>query len=216
MMRILCFGDSNTWGSRPDNNERFGDDERWPKVLRKLLGTDAEVIEEGHNGRTTVWSDPVEGKLSGFEYLMPCIESHVPFDVLIIMLGTNDCKERYGVNAPTIAFGLNRMVRQARFIAAEQKCHPRIIIVAPAVIKPVYAEHPVMGGLFGRFSDIKSAGLAEEYRCLAAENGCTFVDANDYAEASDIDGIHLDRENHGRLARALYEVIRKIEQEDKA
>ena len=88
--RILCFGDSNTWGYNGENGERFDEYIRWTGRLQRLLGSEYTVIEEGQNGRTTVWDDPIENRLAGLTYLWPCMESQSPFDLIIIMLGTND------------------------------------------------------------------------------------------------------------------------------
>jgi lysophospholipase L1-like esterase len=86
---ILCYGDSNTWGYNPSTGGRYARDERWPGVLRTELGEGYLVIEEGLNGRTTVWDDPIEGYKNGSTYLIPCLETHKPIDLVIILLGTN-------------------------------------------------------------------------------------------------------------------------------
>ena len=103
MKTILCYGDSNTWGYDPSSQQRFGPEERWTGVLQKELGMEYRIIEEGLNGRTTVWDDPIEGFKNGMSYLIPCIESHKPFDLITIMLGTNDLKIRFSVSAYDIA-----------------------------------------------------------------------------------------------------------------
>ncbi len=90
MKTIVCFGDSNTWGFAPISKARYDRDTRWPGVLRNALGGGYLVIEEGQNGRTTVWDDPIEANKNGATYLLPCLESHKPLDLLIIKLGTND------------------------------------------------------------------------------------------------------------------------------
>ena len=110
---ILCYGDSNTYGAatveRPDG--RYGPDERWPGVLRAALGSGWLVIEEGLGGRTTVSDDPVEGlEKNGRTYLLPCLHTHKPLDVVIIMLGTNDLKARFGKSAWEIAQGVGVLV----------------------------------------------------------------------------------------------------------
>ncbi len=61
MKTVVCYGDSNTWGYDPHTKTRFPSDVRWTGVLRQELGVDYLVIEEGLNGRTTVWDDPIEG-----------------------------------------------------------------------------------------------------------------------------------------------------------
>lgn len=92
MRSIMCYGDSNTWGYNPATGSRFSRDGRWTGVLRQELSDGYEIIEEGLNGRTTVWNDPIEGYKNGKEQLIPCLETNKPLDMVIIMLGTNDLK----------------------------------------------------------------------------------------------------------------------------
>jgi lysophospholipase L1-like esterase len=116
MKTILCYGDSNTWGWDPISESRLDKDVRWPGVLQQELGDDYEVISEGLPGRTTVWTDPIEGHMSGKDYLIPCLHSHKPIDLVIILLGTNDLKHRFGVTAFDIAEGIS--------ITAQSCAHP--------------------------------------------------------------------------------------------
>ncbi len=112
--RILCFGDSNTWGYMTSGG-RFDEETRWPMRLGKLLGPEYTVIEEGFNGRTCVFDDPIEGGYkSGLTYLPPCVMSHSPLDLVILMLGTNDLKKRFGMTAFTIGGGVTALVKAAR------------------------------------------------------------------------------------------------------
>ena len=104
-MRILCYGDSNTWGYIPGVGTRYKKEERWTGILESL--TKAEVIEEGMCGRTTVFGDYVEPFCNGMKYIAPCVLSHVPLDDIVIMLGTNDSKRRYHVSAREIRSNLN-------------------------------------------------------------------------------------------------------------
>jgi lysophospholipase L1-like esterase len=97
---VLCYGDSNTWGSDPETGERFAPEVRWPGVLRQALGEGYWVVEEGLNGRTTVRDDPIEGAhKNGRTYLPACLEFHKPIDLVLIMLGTNDLKARFAASA---------------------------------------------------------------------------------------------------------------------
>ena len=113
--RILIFGDSNTWGWNPCNDlipplKRWDDEVRWPGVMQKELGDDYLVIPEGLNGRTTVWNDPIEEYRCGKDQIIPCLDSHAPLDLVIIMVGTNDLKRRYTVSAQDIANGVGIIV----------------------------------------------------------------------------------------------------------
>ena len=120
---IVCLGDSNTHGYCADPADcadgslrRFNESERWTCRLQAALGEDFLVLEEGLPGRTTVFDDPVEESLSALPYLYPCLMSHAPVSLLVVMLGTNDTKERLGANACAIGKGLRRLVRKAQSI----------------------------------------------------------------------------------------------------
>jgi lysophospholipase L1-like esterase len=88
MKTILCYGDSNTWGYAPGTGKRYLRHERWTGVLQQLLGSNAVVIEEGLNGRTTTLDDPTKPFRNGKDYLIPCLDSHAPLDLVVLMLGT--------------------------------------------------------------------------------------------------------------------------------
>src|SRR5262245_41824824 len=103
---VLCYGDSNTWGFVPGTGARYALDVRWPGVLREQLGPEYWVIEEGLNGRTTVWEDPEVAGRNGQQYLPPCLQTHRPLDAVILFLGLNDLKTKFGATAETIAEGL--------------------------------------------------------------------------------------------------------------
>ena len=165
MKTILCFGDSNTWGYNPENRQRFGPDERWTGILRNSLGEDYRVIEEGLNGRTTLWDDPIEGFKNGLDYLMPCLESHKPFDLITIMLGTNDLKCRFSVSAFDIAESVGVLVRQVQQSQAgpQENAPIPLLIAPPPLAKLNEFEEMFKGGskksqLFGNYYRKKSPG----------------------------------------------------------
>ena len=101
--RILCFGDSLTWGFDPDKRTRIDEDERWTGALQNLLGEGYKVIEEGQNGRTIATDDPAEGEKNGLKYIIPCIESQNPLDLMILMLGGNDLKRKFSYGSMDFA-----------------------------------------------------------------------------------------------------------------
>ena len=113
-MNILCFGDSNTYGYKPDGTGRFDTDTRWTALLQKKLGADHRVIEEGLCGRTTVFQDDLREGRRGLDLIGVTMEMQNPIDFLILMLGTNDCKSRYNASAGTIAKGLAQVIQKAR------------------------------------------------------------------------------------------------------
>lgn len=205
---IVCLGDSNTHGYCARTNGRFDENERWTCLLGKKLGEDYLVIEEGLSGRTTCFSDPIHEALSGLDYIYPCLMSHEPVDLLVIMLGTNDTKERFGSSAACIALGLKRLVAKA--IAATdcwagQK--PNILIVTPKTIDKDY-EHTEVAATMGRGCAEKSEGLREEYPKIAKLMGCHYFDANTAVkENNHIDYMHLTAQGHQELADALAKLI---------
>ena len=165
--RILCFGDSNTYGYDPRGG-RFDEDSRWTMRLAKQLGADYLVVEEGFNGRTCVYDDPIEGGYkSGAAYLPPCLMSHNPLDLIVIMLGINDTKRRFGLTPMTIGEGMMQLVRLTRLYAVDASGNPpKILIVSPppigdTLMKSRHAE------CFGEQAIAVSRGLAAEYARVA-------------------------------------------------
>jgi lysophospholipase L1-like esterase len=202
---ILCYGDSNTWGCIPlvgdEDARRYDPGERWPGVLRRELGGGYSVVEEGLNGRTTVWEDPLEPYRSGKAFLMPCLLTHQPLDLVIVMLGTNDLKRRIGVGARDIAAGAGFLVDEiARSECGPDGRSPGVLLVCP----PPVAR---LGSLADEFEGAteKSRELARHYAAIADARSCAFVDAGAHITSSDVDGIHLEADQHERLGQALAE-----------
>ena len=208
MKTILCYGDSNTWGYNPSTGKRYGRSERWPGVLRNELGEGYLVIEEGLNGRTTVWDDPIEGYKSGKEYLIPCLETHKPIDLVIILLGTNDLKKRFSLTAFDIAEGAGVLVKiiQKSETGPGDEAPEVLLLVPPPVAKLAGTEFVDM------FEDAeeKSGKFSQHYRRVADELGCELLDTAEVIVSSEIDGIHLEVEEHRKLGEAVAAHVRKI------
>ncbi|MBL8593821.1 MAG: SGNH/GDSL hydrolase family protein [Devosia sp.] len=208
---ILCFGDSNTYGAVPTltrgGGHRFAPDRRWPGVMRRQLGSGWEVIEEGHPSRTTVRDDPIEGShKNGLKALPILLESHMPIDLVILMLGTNDLKHRFASTASDIADSIEILVRTIqRSEAGPAGAEPALIVVAPAPMQEV-----------DRFADMflggarKSLQLAGFIRDVAKRTGASFVDAGTLVESSSVDGIHLDSDAHRILGLELARVVHSL------
>ena len=209
--RILCFGDSNTWGYNPIDGTRYDEQTRWPTRMQHILGNDYTVIEEGLNGRTCVYDDPVEGGYkSGAAYLPVCLMSHSPLDVVILMLGTNDTKCRFGMNAKTIGEAMMQLVRLTRLYGFDSDGKPpRIVIAAPAPILDnlMQAGH---GPCFGVQSIGVSFDLTKEYERVAKLLRCDYFDAGDVAEVSPIDAVHLSPAGHKRLSEAMARKMKSL------
>lgn len=209
MRTILLFGDSNTHGTTPvldlGASDRFPREERWATRLAGLL-PDWEVIAEGHPGRTTVHDDPIEGAhRNGLTVLPSLLESHQPIDVVLIMLGTNDLKERFSVNAGDIALSLERLVRVIKASGAgPDGAAPGVLLVAPPPIVEVGCLASVFAG-----GAAKSRALAAEVAAAARRSGVPFLDAGQAVEVSPIDGIHYGPEANAPLAKAFAAAIRQ-------
>ena len=206
MKTIVCYGDSNTWGYDPVTKERYERDIRWPGVFRNTLGEDYLVLEEGLNGRTTVWDDPIEGYKNGKEYLIPCITTHKPLDLIIIMLGTNDLKKRFSLSAFDIAKGAGVLVEIVqKSDTGPGGTAPKVLLLAP----PPVAKLTEFAEMF-EDSEKKSKRLGGRYREVAEELGCEFLDTSEVIVSSDVDGIHLDPGEHGKLGETVAARVREM------
>lgn len=209
MRTILLFGDSNTHGTIPaadlGASARYGRDERWAGRLRHLL-PDWEVIAEGLPGRTTVHDDPIEGAhRNGLAVLPALLESHCPLDVVVVMLGTNDLKERFSVNAGDIAFGVERLVRLVLASGAgPDGGAPGVLVIAP----PPIAEVGCLAGMF-HGGAAKSLDLGQEIAAAARRAGVAFLDAAPVVTVSPIDGVHYDPPANPALAEAVAAAVRQ-------
>lgn len=208
---ILCFGDSNTHGTKPmpdlDGAGRFGHEARWPSVMAQALGTGFEVIAEGHPGRTTVHDDPMEGPhRSGIRVLPSLLESHKPLDLVIVKLGTNDLKNCFHVSAADIAFCLDRLIRLIRASGAGPGgAAPKVLIIAP----PPILETGCLAQMFAGGA-AKSQHLAAAIASMATRLQADFFDAGQHIAVSPVDGIHYEAEAQVALGLALAETLREV------
>jgi lysophospholipase L1-like esterase len=210
---IVCFGDSNTHGASPTGHgrdavgpRRLPRERRWPRVLEAALGDGYEVIEEGLNGRCTIWDSEIEPGRNGLTYLLPCLLSHAPVDLVIIMLGTNDLKSVYGNTAADIACGAARLVDVARgSLAGPEGMPPEVLLMSPAPLGEITARSEMWG--FGAAYET-SRQLARMYAIVADDHGAGFFDAGSVASVHPADGVHLDASAAASLGAALAEVVR--------
>jgi len=209
MPTILCYGDSNTWGSDPATGGRHPSHLRWPGVLRAALPPACEVIEEGLRGRTTLCDDPFEDGRNGLPYLGPCLLSHAPLDLVVLMLGTNDVKAFLPHDAAGIAAGAGRLVRAVRASGAgPNDGAPAVLLIAPPPVEVARPLTEVWG--FTPLSVERSRALPAFYRAVAEDLRCPFLDAGSLVQVSGIDGVHFDPAAHERLGRAVAERAREI------
>ncbi|WP_069999793.1 SGNH/GDSL hydrolase family protein [Cellulosilyticum sp. I15G10I2] len=211
MKRILCYGDSNTWGTDPSSCERFDENTRWTGVLQNLLGSAYKVIEEGCSGRTTVWEDPIELDKNGYAYLKPCLESQRPLDLIIIMLGTNDLKPRFSVGAADIASSAGQLVKTAKSYFYTKGLHiPEVLLVSPILVAENIEETPFNEMFGGQSAVTRSKNFSRAYKEVAKTLQCNFLDAAQYADPSPIDAIHMEAETHKKLGYAIAQKVVEI------
>jgi lysophospholipase L1-like esterase len=196
---VLCYGDSNTWGYEPATGERFPEGVRWPGVLQGVLGEGFRVVEEALNGRTTVHDDPIEEHRNGRTYLRPCLESHAPLDLVVIALGVNDLKARFGLSASDVADGVSALASIAKTSGAGPggKAPEVLVVVPPPVGRLTDAAQMFRG------AEEKSRDFSEQYRRVARQRGCALLDAGRVVVSSDEDGIHLEAAGHRKLGEAV-------------
>ena len=210
--RIVCFGDSNTWGADPKSKNRFDENIRWPTLMGQNLGDNYTIIEEGLCGRTTIWDDDVNNISSGRSYMKICIDSHYPFDIMIIMLGTNDLNSSYSVSSDDIAKSASSLamdVLNHDYSSIENFEIPKVLLVSP-----IHTGSRVSDIKFGytMSSDAceKSKQFAKDYKKYADIIGVYFLDAAIYANPSIDDQLHIDKEGHLNLAKAMSEKVKQI------
>ena len=206
MKTVLCYGDSNTWGADPARVPRFGWEDRWPGVLQRELGEGYRVIEEGLPGRNTRWDDPIERQRNGLTQLRPVIESHVPLDIVIVMLGTNDLKRRYNLTASDIAQSAGDLAKTAQQLATNTAgASARVLLVAP----PPIAELSDYDLLFEGALE-KSLKFSRYFALAAKWYEVDFLDAGAVIQSSPVDGIHFEVEEHHKLGEAIAVKVREI------
>ncbi len=205
---VLCYGDSNTHGADPVTGRRLARDVRWPGVLARRLAGIADVVEEGLNGRTTTWDDPFEEGRNGRTYLLPCLRSHAPVDVVVLMLGTNDLKGIFGLTASSIASGAASLIEIALASGTGPALDaPRVLLVAPPALGEITDRSELWG--FGE-SRATSAALPRLYRVAAELHDVDFLDASSLVTTDPRDGVHLSQAAHGTLGRAVAEAVLRM------
>lgn len=211
---ILCFGDSLTWGWIPATagapTERYAYAQRWTGVMAGELGTGYHVIEEGLSARTTSVDDPNDPRLNGSLYLPSALASHLPLDLVILMLGTNDSKSIFHRTPYEIAYGMAKLVGQVAASSGGVGTAypaPQCLVVAPPPLAPM--PHPYFQGLFAGGHQ-KSAELGQQYRAVADFMKVEFLDAGEFVGTDGCDGIHFTAQNNADLGQALAARVRQI------
>ena len=205
MKQILCFGDSNTYGLVPGTTSRYEWRDRWTGIVQEEIEEKGyHIIEEGLCGRTTIFDDPLRLGRRGTELLPVLLETHNPLELVILMLGTNDCKTVYDASAGVIGLGIKQLLKQIKTIA------PKAGIL---LISPIQLGEDVWTGFDPEFNEDsvdKSRKLKEVYKKIALEEEVFYLAASDYAYPSETDREHLDKNGHKALAQAVGQKLAEI------
>ncbi|KZM72609.1 hypothetical protein AWN90_27830 [Nocardia terpenica] len=208
---VLCYGDSNTFGVLPDQSGRWPVDVRWTGLMQRRLGDGYDVLEEGLGSRTTDLDYSDRPGRNGRRYLLPCLASRRPLDIVVLMLGTNDTKIQFGRTPAQIAAavdGLIDLIRSPEF--GRDDSAPAVVLLAPV---PIDHRAPLFDRLNGDAYDARSAEtsrrLAPSFAELAARRGLPFADTATVAEIGE-DGVHLGAEAHARIAELVGGLIRNL------
>jgi len=210
MKQILVYSDSLSWGIIPMTRKRFDFNQRWPGVMENQLlslGKNVRVIEDCLNGRRTVYEDAIKPGRNGLVGLAQRIEVNSPLALVIVMLGTNDFQFNHDHNASDAASGMKALIKAIRTAPIEPAMPvPEILVVAaPPIREP-------KGDIAAKFkgAETKCIGLADAYRQLCEEMQCHFFDAGLVTTSSNVDGVHLDLEQHALLGKALSNYVTGI------
>ena len=212
--RILCYGDSDTWGQIAGTGERR--DERWPVVCQRCLGSDFEVVEDGVSGRTTVFDHPGSPWLNGLKGLGYALMSQRPLDAAVLFLGSNDVLY---TDAQGSADGIEQLVRAIldadNFCCTKRTVFPggvKILLIGPPL------SHPDIDKVYPGAKIAVNAPEICKYEALysriAARYDIDFLDANPYTECSPVDCVHMTGDSHVRLGEAIARKLHEMFNEE--
>lgn len=201
MKKIVCYGDSNTFGYNTLDSSRFDENTRWTSILQQALADNYEVINEGVCDRTGFVYNPKGILFSAQKHFPEVIAKSENIDLLILWIGTNDLQFQYDISIDLVEKGLEYLIKLAQTKA-------KIIIIIP----PVILNEKVLEGFFNfqfdETSIIKSKKIGKIFKQIADANTCSYFDINEFTAPSDVDGLHYDENSHKLIAEKLTEFIR--------
>lgn len=185
-MRIICFGDSNTYGYDPRDffGGRYAAGDRWPELLETY--GEFDVINLGANGRAIPRGNAA----------LQLLRSYAPADIFLVMLDSNDLLQ--GDSAVDAAEHMEA------FLTSLLPCFKRIFLIAPP---------PMQRGAWVPTDALaaESIHLAEEYRLLAEKLKIPFVDTRSWNISLCFDGVHFTEAGHHAFAKLLYKQLANLE-----
>ena len=203
MKKILCFGDSNTYGYIPNNGARYDKNTRWTGVLSLLSHGKFKIIEGGCNNRTAFAANPAGKIFTGYEILPELLTDD--FDAVVLAIGINDTQFLFDTVIEDFTTGIENLIN-----IVQAKCpQAKIILVAPSILT-----EDVLNGnfacLFDRTSIEKSRQLPLLYQKIAEKQNIEFLDLNSVAKISSLDGLHYAPEQHLKIAQAIFTILSEL------
>lgn len=202
MKKILCYGDSNTFGFNPTDNSRYDENTRWASVLQKILGEEYKIVNEGMCDRTGFVNNPKGYMFSGPKHFPKIISKAEDIDLLILWVGSNDLQNQYDISMGAVEKGLETLVK----LGVEKA---KNIIIIPSVILSEKVLAGPFSFQFNETSVVKSRKVGKIFRTIANVYKCAFFDVNKIVAPSDFDGLHYDENGHKLIAENLAEFIKQ-------
>lgn len=206
-MKMLFFGDSNTWGY--DAKDASRQKNRFTQLIKERFD-EHEIIEEGLCGRTICLDDPYDDDRNGAKMISMVLKTHAPIDVVFIMLGTNDAKRQFSTNSISLEKGIRTLLYRALNpeIYRDGSKVPQFFVVCPPKMNRDGLKNERTQANFGQagFDILANTKPYLEKGCSGL--GVDVIDTN--VVAGNIDGIHMDESGHRQVADALISVIQEF------
>lgn len=204
MKKVLCFGDSNTYGFIPSSGGRYDKNIRWSGIIQTLAQNNFEVIEAGCNNRTAFCDNPAGFNETGYKILPSFLTPDI--NVVILAIGINDLQFAYNVTLDEFEAGINKLVNIVRSKIPDAE----ILLVSPSVIGEDIL-HSFFAAMFDHTSIEKSKHLSVIYKRIAEKENCKLLDLKEIARPSKIDGLHYEEVEHKQIASAIFDILNRIE-----
>lgn len=204
MKKVLCFGDSNTYGFIPQSGLRYDKNTRWTGILQSLCRNELEVIEAGCNNRTAFIDNPAGIEQTGYKILQKYLKAEY-FDIIILAIGVNDLQLFFKPTLKEFEQGIEKLVQITKELSPKSK----IILTCPAKLNLDGINNGIFNYQFDEISVEKSYHLPQIYKKLAEKHACKLVDLNEIAKVSPLDGLHFSAESHKTIAENLYKNLKQ-------
>lgn len=204
MKKILCFGDSNTFGFIPQNGKRYDKNTRWTGILQTLCKDKFKIIEGGCNNRTAFTDNPAGVNQTGYKILPEYLKSEY-FDIIILAIGINDLQLFFNPTLDEFKNGIEKLLKIIKELAPNSE----IILVCPSKLNLEGINNGIFSYQFNNISVEKSFKVPQIYKSLADKYKCDFIDLNNITEVSTLDGLHYSPESHKKIAESLYKNLKQ-------